>query len=63
MIENKSKLKPCPFCGSHEIKDCYVYMECVCCLAEGPKMNNGNNDSHADYIDRQNAIKAWNDRK
>jgi len=26
----------------------------------GPQMNNGMNDDHADFIDRQNAMKAWN---
>lgn len=59
MTEN---LKYCPFCGNQEIEDCYVYIRCKKCSAEGPKMNDGNNDSHADYIDRENAIKAWNKR-
>jgi predicted metal-binding protein len=27
---------------------------------EGPKMNNGQNDAHADYMDNKNAITAWN---
>jgi hypothetical protein len=27
---------------------------------EGPKMNGGSNDAHADYIDKKNAIEAWN---
>ncbi len=55
-------LKQCPFCECDEIEDCYVYMKCNKCGAEGPKMNNGNNDDHADYIDRENAIEAWNKR-
>lgn len=56
------KLLPCPFCGSENLKDCYVYIKCNDCLAEGPKMNNGNYDDHADFIDRENAITAWNNR-
>lgn len=57
MIE---ELKPCPYCNSKDLKDCYVYIKCNKCLMEGPKMNGGHNDDHADFIDRQNAIEAWN---
>ena len=56
------ELKYCPFCGSTEIADHYVYMTCKNCLARGPAMNGGDFDDHADYVDRQNAQKAWNKR-
>lgn len=56
------ELKPCPFCGSHNLEDCYVYIKCNSCLAEGSKMNKGNNDSHADFVDHENACIAWNTR-
>ena len=56
------KLKPCPFCKSKNLKDCYVFIKCNDCKAEGPKMNDGNFDSHADFIDHENACKAWNKR-
>ena len=56
----KEKLEPCPYCGSTDLRDCYVYIRCNKCLMEGPKMNDGRNDDHADYIDNINAIKAWN---
>ena len=52
----------CPFCGSNNIEDCYVFLKCKDCLAEGPKMNGGKNDSHADWIDHENALKRWNTR-
>ena len=53
-------LKPCPYCGSTNLKDCYVFIKCEKCLMNGPKMNGGNNDAHSDFIDHENAIKAWN---
>lgn len=55
-------LKSCPFCGSTEIKDHYVYMECSKCLARGPASNGGNFDDHADFRDREIAIEKWNSR-
>lgn len=57
-----TKLKPCPFCKSTDLKDCYVYIKCNNCLAEGPKMNGGRNDAHSDYLDAQNAKLAWSKR-
>ena len=53
-------MKPCPHCGSSEIVDHYVYMQCSKCLMCGPMMNRGLNDDHADYIDNEHAIEAWN---
>jgi len=53
-------LKPCPNCECKHIRDCYVYMKCENCLMDGPKMNKGNNDAHADHMDHKNAIEAWN---
>ena len=53
-------LKPCPSCKSEDLKDCYVYIKCNHCGMTGPQMNGGCNDAHCDYIDNQNAIKAWN---
>lgn len=55
-------LKPCPFCGSLDLEDCCIYVKCNQCLAEGPKMNEGRFDDHADWTDHENAIKAWNKR-
>jgi hypothetical protein len=57
MIE---ELKPCPYCGSNDLNDCYVYIRCNKCLMEGPKMNGGHNDAHSDFRDRELAIEAWN---
>ena len=54
------ELKPCPNCKGNNLRDCYVYIACNHCGMTGPKMNDGNNDSHADYIDHENAVKAWN---
>ena len=56
------ELKGCPFCGSNQIVDHYIYMSCGHCLARGPAMNGGENDEHVDYIDRKNAIESWNKR-
>jgi hypothetical protein len=53
-------LKPCPYCGSEKLADCYTYIKCMECLMEGPKTNKGNNDSHADYLDHSNAVAMWN---
>lgn len=53
-------LKKCPYCNSSDLKNCYVYIKCNDCLMEGPKMNNGNNDDHADHIDYEQAVLAWN---
>lgn len=53
-------LKPCPACKSTNLSDHYVYIQCNKCLMSGPKMNGGKNDDHSDYIDRENAIEAWN---
>ena len=54
------KLKPCPYCESNDLNDCYVYIRCNKCLMEGPKMNGGRNDDHSDFRDRELAIEAWN---
>jgi hypothetical protein len=51
---------PCPHCGSTNLIDGYVYIKCGDCLMVGPQMNGGNNNDHADYIDREHAIEAWN---
>ena len=57
------KLKPCPFCEDENgLEDCYVYILCSKCGAEGPKMNDGKNDDHADFVDHEMAIEAWNKR-
>lgn len=53
-------LKPCPNCGSTDLKSGGVYVQCNKCLMTGPQMNRGINDEHADYMDYQNAQKAWN---
>ena len=55
-----SDLKPCPNCGSTDLKDAYVYIRCNRCLMGGPKSNNGNNDDHADHMDHKWAIEKWN---
>ena len=55
-----SDIKPCPSCGSINIEDAYVFIKCEDCGMTGPKMNDGKYDDHADYIDHENAIKAWN---
>ena len=57
-----SEFKPCPFCGSSRIEDCYIYMKCLSCGTKGPIQNNGNFDHHADHVDHENAIKTWNTR-
>jgi hypothetical protein len=59
---NIMELKNCPFCGSSNLKDCYVYIKCLNCLAEGPASNNKLNDDHADYMDHEHAVKLWNSR-
>ncbi len=60
---SKPKLKQCPFCGSKNLDDRYVYIHCRDCLCDGPKMNRGENDAHADSIDHEAAIAAWNVRE
>ena len=55
-------LKPCPFCGSTHLSDSYVYVRCDMCGANGPEMNGGRNDDHADWVDHERAIAAWNRR-
>ncbi len=55
-----ANLKPCPNCGSTNLEDHYVCIQCKKCLMIGPQMNGGNNDAHAEYIDHENAVKAWN---
>jgi hypothetical protein len=56
------KIKKCPFCGSDDLEDCYVFIQCKNCKTEGPKTNNGNYDDHADWVDHENAVKLWNKR-
>ena len=56
------KLESCPFCKSQDLEDCYIFIKCKNCGAEGPKMNNGRNDDHADFVDHERAIEAWNRR-
>lgn len=46
------KLKPCPHCGTHDLKECGM---------TGPQMNDGRNDERADSIDHEHAIKKWNE--
>jgi len=53
-------IKSCPYCKCNVIIDHYVYMQCSKCLMTGPQMNGGSYNDHSDYIDRENAIKAWN---
>lgn len=57
-----SVLLPCPFCGSIEIEDHYIFMECAHCHSRGPVQNNGRFDDHADFRDRELAIEGWNNR-
>ena len=54
--------KACPFCGSFNLKDCYVYIKCLDCLTEGPATNKKLNDDHADSFDNQRAFELWNKR-
>ena len=53
-------LKPCPYCDSENLDDCYVYIQCKNCLLTGPQMQGGSYDDHADFVDHENAVKAWN---
>jgi len=54
-------MKPCPNCGSTDLNDRYVYVECNVCLMTGPKQNNGRNDEHADEFDHKIAVRNWNE--
>jgi len=54
--------KACPFCGSKELEDCYVYVRCNTCLAEGPASNGKRFDDHADFRDREIANEKWDVR-
>ena len=58
-----NNLKPCPFCGSNNLEDHYVFIKCTDCGEEGPPSNNKRNDAHADFVDNENAIEYWNERK
>ena len=53
-------LKPCPNCGSTDLKHKNIYIRCNKCLMEGPKTNDGQNDQHADHMDWKWAIQNWN---
>jgi hypothetical protein len=61
LIKYDKDLKPCPYCDYPLIEDCYVYMRCKNCGLQGPHTNGGYNDDHADFIDRENARKYWNE--
>lgn len=52
--------KPCRFCGSKNLLDCYLYIKCQDCKARGPAMNEDVFDEHADWTDHAEAIEAWN---
>ncbi|MDE9484013.1 Lar family restriction alleviation protein [Xenorhabdus bovienii] len=66
MIENE--LKPCPFCGSNNIKVDFrammhieeygVGVTCYNCYTRGP----GTDCFHTDEKVKRNAVKAWNRR-
>jgi len=58
---SEKDLKPCPNCGSTDLKHKSVYIKCNKCLMEGPKTNGGSNDEHADHMDWKWAIQNWND--
>ena len=57
------EIKPCPFCGSDNIKaceqpqDCGWFIRCENCFTEGPSPKD------ATYWDEQKAIEIWNDRQ
>lgn len=48
-----SELKPCPFCGSYNLRNWGSYVRCEDCLADGPFMQPGSDDD---------AAAAWNKR-
>lgn len=50
-----TKLKPCPFCGSTDIKSMDSYMECLGCTAYGPGVFYGEDAE-------EQAMEAWNRR-
>lgn len=63
------ELKPCPFCGSKDIKfaafdakdgGVVLCMMCIKCEACGPTVDPRPNEGEAEYND---AISAWNRRK
>ena len=54
------EIKECPNCGSIP-KDCYVYVQCPNCGLTGPWSNKGQMDAHCDHVDREYAIKKWNE--
>lgn len=45
------KLKPCPFCGSEDLKAFIPYVRCLACFATGPER-----------LTQAEAIAAWNQR-
>jgi len=55
------QLKECPNCGSEDLRNAYVYIQCNKCLMTGPQMNGGRIDAHCDHVDQKAAEEAWND--
>jgi hypothetical protein len=58
--EDMETIKECPFCGENtRLEDHYIVIKCSTCGASGPRMNGGD-IGNADFVDHNNAIKAWN---
>jgi transcription elongation factor Elf1 len=58
------QLKDCPFCGSDNVVVHYsntAFVKCNNCGAQGGKYPK--DGKVAEHIDRENAIKAWENRK
>jgi Lar family restriction alleviation protein len=59
---NAARLKPCPFCGSQDVKLREFEPECFVVACDGCNAEGGYNNSENESTTPEEAVSFWNDR-